>query len=82
MYTIECSYINSDFLNPWKVSLIEPQCNSYVETFKLPNEDAVYDMINTYAETYGRDCILVSERVYSIGPKLNLVKFRLGGSNE
>ena len=42
MYIVECSYINNDFVNPWKVSLIESRFNSSVETFKLKDETVFY----------------------------------------
>lgn len=75
MYIVECSYIYSDFANPWKVTLIEPQLGSYVETLRLKDEEAVYAAIESYKEQYGNDKVLVSERVYSVGPKLNYKRF-------
>ena len=82
MYIVECSYINNDFANPWKVSLIESRFNSSVETFKLKDETLVYELIDAYVNQYGKDNIILSEKVYSICPKLDFIKFRLGGTNE
>lgn len=72
MFLVECSYDYTQRINPWKVTLTEPYKNSTVKTERLKTDADVVARIKEYKSTYG-DKLLVSEKVYMQGPRLDFV---------
>ena len=69
-YLVECSHLCHDFINPWKVELVEPYMGKVAETFRFSTEEEVYVKVREYHEKY-RNRLTISEHVYAVAPMLD-----------
>ena len=57
-------YPTDDFLNPWRVQVVEARNYKVIENVFLKNDEEVNNKVNSYTQRYGRNKLMIGEHVY------------------